>query len=107
MTITYANIQDGSVTLPDWLNFVHDKEEFNWIPDYTLEAIFNHVGHRQQVGHFVTALLCNNLKETFNRADSENVVAIRGLVTLLHCHIPAIAWGSESYVEQWLTAGRN
>lgn len=47
------------------------ESEYDKIPNVILLAINNHVLRGQRCGHFVTAVLSNDLTEAVNRADDE------------------------------------
>lgn len=68
-------------------------------------ALVRHIVERRPTGHFVTALLSNNLLETVNRADDENILAVRALVTWLYNDAPGPCWGSPEKVKAWLAEG--
>lgn len=53
-------------------------------------------------GHFLTAVLQNNLKESFARADEENARNMSAIVKLLYNAIPSDAWGSPEKVQEWV-----
>lgn len=57
------------------------------------------------VGGFLTALLENNLKETFARADDENRATLYEYVQWLYQYAPSGCWGSPERVSDWLKAG--
>lgn len=56
-------------------------------------------------GSFLTALLSNNLKETFARADDDNAVKIRQYVQWLYGYAPSGCWGSPERVTAWIKNG--
>ncbi len=58
------------------------------------------------VGHFLTALLEDRLRETLARADQENILAVRALALWLYNYAPGPCHGSPSKVEAWLARGR-
>jgi len=72
------------------------------IPERTLDGIKRYVEDRIPPGGFLTAVLENNLKESFARADDENLVTIFELVSYIYNRIPFICWGSPEKVKKWL-----
>jgi hypothetical protein len=52
-------------------------------------------------GDFVYAVLTNDLKESFMRADSLNRQNLYDIVCYCYSEIPAIAWGSVEKVREW------
>lgn len=57
------------------------------------------------VGDFLTAVLSNNLRESFGRADHINVRCLHQLVQWLYWEAPATSWGSAENVEAWGAIG--
>lgn len=53
-------------------------------------------------GHFLTAVLMNNLAESFARADETSRAGLFNIVQFLYSDVPATAWGSEARVRQWV-----
>lgn len=72
------------------------------IPERTKATIDNYAKNLWQPGGFVYAVLTNNLKEAFGRADDENAENMKEIVKYVYNNIPAIAWGSEENVKRWL-----
>lgn len=54
-------------------------------------------------GSFGTALLCNDLRGVFQRADAENAECIRQWVMWLYANAPNGSWGSPQAFNAWLT----
>lgn len=72
------------------------------VPEHLHRGLLAYFTERRPVGHFLTALLENNLVEAMRRADDESAVALRRLVEFLWSHAPAPAWGSPENVRAWL-----
>ncbi len=66
-----------------------------------LDAIERYVLYGHAVGHFLTAVLENDLKESCGRADPEMQVCLFDLVRLLYNDVPMLAWGSPEKVLAW------
>lgn len=56
-------------------------------------------------GSFVEAVLENNLKEAFGRADHENIAAMPHIVAYCYNRIPQACWGSRENVSEWSASG--
>lgn len=56
-------------------------------------------------GSFLTAVLQNNLSESFGRADHTNSRNLRNIIGYVRQHVPNNAWGSREIVEQWQKRG--
>jgi hypothetical protein len=81
------------------------KSEYSNIPDAILLAINNHVLRGQNCGHFVTAVLSNDLIEAVNRADDECQKCLRSIVRYLYNRCPGGCWGSKKKMEEWRENG--
>ncbi len=77
-------------------------------PDYrlidgpVLEAINHYVIQHEACGHFVMAVLKNDLQEAFSRADENNSQYMFHVVSYCYNEIPGRCWGSPMKVAQWL-----
>lgn len=67
----------------------------------TISAIQNHVCHGIPTGSFVRAVLENNLKEAFMKADDQNRADLFEIVDYCYYEIPAPCWGSPEKVKAW------
>jgi hypothetical protein len=65
-------------------------------------AIFRYLEHGIQPGHFLTAVICNNLKEAFSHADSQNQELMHEWVKFFYNDVQSDAWGSPEKMEIWL-----
>lgn len=71
------------------------------VPDYMKESIDAWVEYARPTGGCLTAILENNLSESFNRAD-ENVSAnMFSIVKYLYNKCPSECWGSKERVKKW------
>lgn len=68
----------------------------------TVEDILNYVNEGYPPGDFLYAVLTNNLKEAFGRADSNNREYMFQIVSFLWNHVPSGCWGSPEKVKAWL-----
>jgi hypothetical protein len=69
--------------------------------DSTLETITAWVLTGRPLGDFTNAVLCNDLREAFNRADDNNARRMLEIVRFCYWVLPAQAWGSERNVRAW------
>jgi hypothetical protein len=92
MTTTTEQLPNYTVGKPaDW----------NLIPRYMIGGLRSYIEDGVPQGRFLTALLSNDLHETFARADEINSRAIREWVKFLHCYAPTDCWGSPVKVRAW------
>lgn len=67
-----------------------------------VESLDLYFRRRIPPGDFLMAVLENNLREAFSRADEESTQLLPALVTHLYNDRPMAAWGSREKVEAWL-----
>lgn len=72
-----------------------------------IAAIRKHADHGTPCGHFVTAVLCNDLKEAIGRADQENLRDLIEIVSYCYNEIPSTCWGSPDAVATWIRDKQN
>lgn len=72
------------------------------IPAYMLESLRLYVTDGIQPGHFLTAVLSNNLIEACKRADSTNLTLLPAYASYLYNDVPSSCWGSPEKVAAWL-----
>jgi len=70
-----------------------------------IESINRYVTDGVPPGGFLRALLANDLKESFGRADSHNRMTMFNLVCYVVNEIPASCHGSSESVVNWIEAG--
>lgn len=75
------------------------------IPPHCREGLKRYVERGVPVGHFLTALLSNDLKETYSRADETNARHIRDYIMWLYNEAPAGCWGSPKRFKDWIARG--
>lgn len=72
------------------------------IPPYMFGGIKRYMLDRIPPGHFLTALLSNDLMEAFARADDENSTNMRRYVQFLYNYAPCGSYGSPAAFNAWL-----
>jgi len=76
-------------------------EEYASIPEYTLIALDRWAKRGEMGGHFIQALLENDLMKAFSRADTGNRNAMDAITKYIYNRLPAYCWGSPEKVAQW------
>ena len=76
--------------------------DYRLINDEILAAINRYVIQHEPCGHFVMAVLKNDLQEAFARADENNATHMFQVVSYCYNEIPGGCWGSPMKVAQWL-----
>lgn len=74
------------------------------IPEAVLEGLVNYLYYGNQPGHFLTAVLTNDLFEAVGRGDDKSIAAIRELVQLIYNRVPSPSWGDKEKVKAWRAA---
>jgi hypothetical protein len=72
------------------------------VPPKLLNALRAYAIHHSEVGHFLTAVLSNDLVEAFGRADIGSRLALNDIVTYVVNAFPSDCWGSKEKVAAWL-----
>ncbi len=73
-----------------------------YIPSRMMEKLLEYINHGASVGHFLTAVLCNDLSEAVGRADDENLRNLPAYSTFLYNEAPSTCYGSKEKMEAWL-----
>lgn len=77
------------------------QQKYN-IKPLILESLYNYIDAGVPCGGFLTAVLCNDLKESFGRADDFNRDHLFDIVQFLYNKAPAPCWGSPDKVKAWV-----
>tara|TARA_R110000824_G_scaffold2652_2_gene12287 strand:+ start:2504 stop:2782 length:279 start_codon:yes stop_codon:yes gene_type:complete len=72
------------------------------VPQYMHAPLRRYVIDHLAVGHFLTAVLSNNLEQAVTRADGQNSKALENWVRLVYNFLPAKCSGSPHAVSEWL-----
>lgn len=80
------------------------KEDIT-VPRDTLNSVADFVMAGTPQGHFLTAVLSNDLRAAVSRADLINRRCLVDLVVFLFNHAPAVCWGSAGLVQDWIEDG--
>ena len=80
-----------------------NRFDYSKIPSETLGALDRYVNKRIEIGGFLYAVLCNNLKGAVALADDNNIRIIPQLVMYIYNEIPSECWGSNDKVNKWLS----
>ena len=71
------------------------------IPEHIKGGIERFVFHGLLPGHFLTAVLTNDLIEAVNRADDESLDHLGPIVKFVYNEIPSTCWGTKLKVAEW------
>ncbi len=73
------------------------------IPAYMMGGLKRYIEHGIAPGHFLTAVLCNDLCESVSRADDCNAANLPAYIGYLYNEAPAACWGSHEKFRAWLS----
>lgn len=79
--------------------------DWNLIPPQMVGGLRRYVEHGIQPGHFLTAVLCNDLVEAVARADAYNVRLLANYANFLYNDLPGDCWGSRAKFDAWCKSG--
>ena len=84
------------------------KGEINYslIPEYMRDGVRLYLEEGLRPGHFLNAVLENNLVEAAARADRENKHRLLDWATFLYNELPMGCWGSKEKVAAWIKKKR-
>ena len=72
------------------------------LPERMRGGIQRYLDHGIPPGHFMTAVISNDLREACARADDENRTLLFEYIKFFYCHAPAGSWGSEENFKAWV-----
>ena len=81
---------------------MYDEELAKNVPPHTLDSLMRYVEEGCPPGDFLRALLSNDLRESFGRADLTNRYSLFDIVMFLHNCCPSDCWESEENYRQWI-----
>lgn len=75
------------------------------IPEAALDTLKAYVKYGVPPGDFMTAVLANDLMESFGKADERNRAALFDICSYIYNSVPRVAWGNYKCVEDWIKQG--
>lgn len=95
---------DCPATGPVWLGRKIEMYKFRkfYIPDRMMDGIIRYIDDRKPPGDFLTAVICNDLKEAVARADDENLKNLPAFTGYFYNEAPAACQGSKKKMQAWL-----
>jgi hypothetical protein len=76
--------------------------DYSKLPGSLAPGMERYIEQGIQPGSFLTAVVCNNLKESFMRADDFNQQLMFEIVSWMYNEAPMTCWGSPSRVRKWI-----
>lgn len=79
--------------------------EYTKLPEHMISGARLWIEEGIATGSFMLAVLENNLKESFIRADSINRARLQDIVAFFYQEAPAACWGSKEAIKEWRKLG--
>jgi hypothetical protein len=80
---------------------------FDTLPAHMIPSFRQYIEHHvmPDPSSFLYAVLTNDLKESFVRADHVNLAHMKNIVVFLYSKMPVEAWGDRDRVKRWVLRG--
>lgn len=91
------------MTLPSYT--VGGKSDWALIPDYMIGGLRRYIENGIAPGHFLTAVLCNDLRGAIERGDDTNTAVLPNYIRFLYNYAPSECWGSPEKFKAWIAIG--
>jgi hypothetical protein len=75
------------------------------LPAHMVSGVLGYLERGEPVGGFLSALLSNDLRATFERADGINKRSVLAYIEFLYNYAPAGCWGSPGRFDAWQERG--
>jgi len=90
----------------------HDEESAYRFQEFSISprmmgAIKRYIEHGLEPGGFLTAVICNDLRESVGRADEENMRNLPAFVAYFYNEAPSTCWGSHEKMVAWMNGMRD
>lgn len=76
--------------------------DYSRIRPEIIESIRAYADEGWPTGGFLMAVLSNDLKEAYGRADDGNIEAMYEIIKYCYNEIPSACWGSPEAVKEWI-----
>lgn len=88
-----------------WTGTTQSLRDYKNIPATTLHDLIRYCVEGRGGGHFINALLTNDLQGAFKHADNSNIRALWAITTWLFNRAPRECQGSKVVVDEWRMRG--
>lgn len=75
---------------------------YNLLPKHIRGGVQRYIEGGVKPGHFLQAVICNDLKESFIKADDTNIARMFDIVCFFYNEAPYDCWGSKEKMLQWM-----
>lgn len=80
-------------------------EHITLVPWHLREGVMAYCMQGRPIGHFLSAVMCNDLRDAVARGDDNSLAGLKGLVQFLHNYAPGGCWGSPARHMAWMADG--
>ena len=81
---------------------MNSKINYSKLPPHIQGGAQRYIEQGIRPGHFLTAVICNDLKESFARADDTNIARMFDIVSFFYNEAPVGCWESEKRMKDWI-----
>ena len=85
--------------------YTETKPDWSLIPGYMVGGLRRYIENGIEPGSFLTAVICNDLKEACGRADDTNRYRLFQYVEFFYNYAPSDCWGSPEKYAAWINQG--
>ena len=75
------------------------------LPEHIRGGMQRYIENCIPPGDFLTAVICNDLKNSFGLADDINKKRLFDIVNFMYNEAPSLCWGSYEKMNSWLSKG--
>lgn len=99
---SYRYLGGGEVEQQKFRDHLRMRLRESNVPESLWDGLVEYIVTRRHTGHFLEAVLANDLKEACGRADNDNRVRLYDIVFFLYNYAPGGCWGTPAKVKNWL-----
>lgn len=81
-----------------------ERMERHGVPEHLREGLMLYLVHHIQPGHFLVAVLQNDLEGAFGRGDENSIAGLPAIMRFLVNDAPGVSYGGPTSVRCWLEA---
>lgn len=83
----------------------NETVNYNLLPEHIRDGVQRYIEEGICPGSFLQAVITNNLKESFKRADEVNITQMFNIVIFFYNEVPYLCWGSQERMDSWIKKG--
>lgn len=98
-------MQTTAQTTTEFPSYTPSKADWSLIPSHMVGGLRRYIENGIGPGSFLTAVLCNDLREACGRADDINRACLFRYVQFLYMYAPSECWGTPAKFDAWCARG--